>query len=569
MKKKRGKIRGLLSLLLAMLLAVSLLPAQKVLADNGSQSGQGNLTFSSFDSTDLTYGEVQWKNGDADNWHTQTTAESLTATKVRIIVNANGKMVDHMALQRIGADNRTQNLLRDDTIKEQLLSDEGYALESNYRYEFERVAFTSTSGGNGGNNNSQQPTSNQIALLLEGDQWSAFMQACETDGDNNNIFVKVGDQANYQKITDLIASGQVITAPDQQSMLLFDTAITKISLYVKCSDAYMAQFVPDIAGMGYSQASPLVIDAPGTWHLQIDKKVNTIVWNYDENMGQDAYLEHGSAEIIAVNGNKVTKGNGAYDNTGDTKGGHFAANPGDKITIKLTPDYGYQLSGVQLNGGAKLEAGADVSTFTFIMPDTSIHFKGIFTKTADSVVTSGSTVKAASIANGSNAADSGNLKLEVSDNTTYNTTEAQALVADALSAQAVDLSLDQIVSKGDGTNWETVITEFDQPITLSLSLENYDAAYDYTVVRNHNGKLTTLDTKVSDGTVSFETNQFSTYVIVKKAKTTTGSAQPTAGVTTSATSPKTGDMSLPIAWILLWGLGIGGAATFIMRKKNM
>ncbi len=568
MKKK--KTRGLMSLLLAMFLAVSLLPAQKVLADDGSLSGQGNLKFSSFDSTDLTYGEVQWKNGDADDWHTQTTAASLTATKVRIIVNANGKMADYMALQKIGADNSTQNLLQDAASKAALLSSDGYTLDADGRYEFEHIEFTSTSGGNGGNNNSQQPTGNQIALLLEGDAWSAFMQACETDGDNNNIFVKVSDQAGYQKITDLMASGQVITAPDNQSLLLFDTSITKISLYVKYSDAYMAQFVPDIAGMGYSQASPLVIDAPGTWHLQIDDKVNTIVWNYDENMGQDAYLEHGSAEIIAVNGNAVTKGNGAYDNTGDANGGHFAANPGDKITIKLTPDYGYRLTGVQLNGGATLEAQAEVSTFTFIMPDTSIHFKGIFTKTADSVVTSGTTVKAASIANGSNAADSGNLKLEVSDNTTYNTTEAQALVQGALSAQAVDLSLDQIVSKGDGTNWETGVTEFDKPITLSLSLENYDAAYDYTVIRNHNGKLTALDTTVTDGTVSFETNQFSTYVIVKKTKTAAGNqTQPTTTLTNTATSPKTGDMSLPIAWILLCGLGIGGAVAFILRKKNI
>ena len=63
--------------------------------------------------------------------------------------------------------------------------------------------------------------------------------------------------------------------------------------------------------------------------------------------------------------------------------------------------------------------------------------------------------------------------------------------------------------------------------------------------------------------------RFLFFIIVKKAKTTAGSDQPTAVVTTSATSPKTGDMSLPIAWILLWGLGIGGAATFIMRKKNM
>ena len=67
-------------------------------------------------------------------------------------------------------------------------------------------------------------------------------------------------------------------------------------------------------------------------------------------------------------------------------------------------------------------------------------------------------------------------------------------------------------------NWETGITEFEKPITLSLALKDYDANYDYTVVRNHNGKLTALDTTAINGTVSFATNQFSTYVIVKKEK---------------------------------------------------
>ena len=96
-------------------------------------------------------------------------------------------------------------------------------------------------------------------------------------------------------------------------------------------------------------------------------------------------------------------------------------------------------------------------------------------------------------------------------------------MAGAVSAQAVELDLNQIVAKGDGTNWETKITEFTNPITLSLGINNYDANYDYVVVRDHNGTTTALDTKVIDGKVTFETNQFSTYVIVKKEKAETGS----------------------------------------------
>ena len=97
-------------------------------------------------------------------------------------------------------------------------------------------------------------------------------------------------------------------------------------------------------------------------------------------------------------------------------------------------------------------------------------------------------------------------------------TAAQQKVAGAISAQAVELNLNQIVAKGDGTNWETKITEFTNPITLSLGINNYDANYDYVVVRDHNGTTTALPTKVIDGKVTFETNQFSTYVIVKRKR---------------------------------------------------
>lgn len=197
------------------------------------------------------------------------------------------------------------------------------------------------------------------------------------------------------------------------------------------------------------------------------------------------------------------------------------------MTIKLIPDYGYQLSGVQLNGGLTIEPDQDqMFTFTFIMPNTNVHFKGIFTKTVDKaeIKTQSQSISSASISNGANAAGSGNLQLTVADSTGYDMTAAQQKVAGAVSAQAVELDLNQIVAKGDGTNWETKITEFTNPITLSLGINNYDANYDYVVVRDHNGTTTALPTKVIDGKVTFETNQFSTYVIVKKEKTTAGTS---------------------------------------------
>lgn len=525
MKKTKGRMRGILSLVLAMLLMVTMIPAQKVLAEGetaGNPTGStGNLTFASFDSTDISLGEVQWKNGDADTWHTQTTTGDVTATNVRIVVKENANLGQHMALRINGQDILQTNL-------ETLKSDEGLKLQADGKYQFEHIGFSSAAGGSGGEENPPQPpkppVSQGIEFVLEGNARDKFGEMIAAGNDANNIYVKVNEDTSYQKINDLIKSKMVTVSPDGRYQ--FDKSVTKVSLYVKYDANYMVQFMPNVAGIGFSENAPLVLDGSGSQHIQIDKKVNTITWAYDDvRYGKDAYLEHGTAEIIAVNGTPVAQLPKDPDNfaanAGNKDGGHFAADPGAKITIKLTPDYGYQLSGVQLNGGATLEAQKDVSTFTFTMPNTSVHFKGIFTKSEDTVVTTGNTVKNAAIANGANAANSGNLELKVSDNTEYNTAAATALVSDAVAAEAVDLSLNQVVSKGNGTNWETGITEFEKPITLSLALKDYDANYDYTVVRNHNGKLTALDTTAINGTVSFATNQFSTYVIVKKEKSKT------------------------------------------------
>lgn len=521
MKKTKGRMRGILSLVLAMLLMVTMIPAQKVLAEGEPSGSTGNLTFASFESTDISHGEVQWKNGDADTWHTQTTTGDVTATNVRIVVKKNANLGQHMALRINGQDILQTNL-------ETLKSNEGLKLQADGKYQFEHIGFSSAAGGSGGEENPPQPpkppVSQGIEFVLEGNARDKFGEMIAAGNDANNIYVKVNEDTSYQKINDLIKSKMVTVSQDGRYQ--FADSVKKVSLYVKYDANYMVQFMPNVAGIGFSENAPLVLDGSGSQHIQIDKKVNTITWAYDDvRYGKDAYLEHGTAEIIAVNGTPVAQLPKDPDNfaanAGNKDGGHFAADPGAKITIKLTPDYGYQLSGVQLNGGATLEAQKDVSTFTFTMPDTSVHFKGIFTKSEDAVVTTGNTVKNAAIANGANATNSGNLELKVSDNTNYNTAAATTLVSDAVAAEAVDLSLNQVVSKGNGTNWETGITEFEKPITLSLALKDYDANYDYTVVRNHNGKLTALDTTAINGTVSFATNQFSTYVIVKKEKSKT------------------------------------------------
>lgn len=370
-----------------------------------------------------------------------------------------------------------------------------------------------TSGGNAPGPN--PGTGNNICFRLEGDGISPKDYAT---WQKNDIEIYIEIENAYKTLEEWIRDKKITVDGAEYRV---DESVDTVKVYVLNSGSgkYMIQ------GAGTSQEKAVTWTEKRTYSIQVDKERITITWGYDsKTYGEDAYLEHGTARIIQINDAAPNTNDSYGNNAGDNRGGNLVVQPGDKVTVELKPDYGYQLKGVSLNG-MSLAAAKDVSTFTFTMPNTQIHFKGIFEKAEDTVDTSAAKeVTSASISNGANAAGSGNLQLTVADSTGYDMAAAQQKVAGAISAQAVELDLNQIVAKGDGTNWETKITEFINPITLSLGINNYDANYDYVVVRDHNGTTTALPTKVIDGKVTFETNQFSTYVIVKKEKTTAGTS---------------------------------------------
>lgn len=354
-----------------------------------------------------------------------------------------------------------------------------------------------------------QSTDNRIRLQLEGDACNSFADMVSKD---IQIYVSKDGGSSFSQLTGLDTNST--------KEYVFEADITSIQFYVSCDETkYSLQFPGKSADEGKSEQTAIALNAAGTQHIQIDHSVRTITWAYDrQTYGEDAYLEHGKAQVVAVEGVYDLYSIPFANNPGDEKGGHIAVEAGKQVTVRLTPDYGYQLKGVSLNGGVTLAPQAEVSTFTFTMPDTNVHFKGIFTQTQDEINTTGTKVSSASVENGANAAPSGNLRLTVEDSDA-NTTNALAQVENAVSAEAVNLTLDQIVSKGDGTNWENPVTQFDHPVKMKLQVADYDTAAGYAVVREHGGNLTNLPTSVSeDGTLTFETNQFSTYFIVKTAK---------------------------------------------------
>ena len=376
------------------------------------------------------------------------------------------------------------------------------------------IEFTDTSAG-GGSQGGNPPQPTGVSLQFEGNAWSSYQNMKLYAG--LELYVNP-DNTGFVTLTDLLNQNKA--AFDESGMVcLLDESVTSVSIYAQLEkkDEYKIQFHGATQAVGTSEDTAITVN--GTQHIQINRKCLTVTWAYDDTYGEDGRIEHGTAEIIKINGQDVSQMtfSNFANNPGDKSGGHLAVKRDDVVTIKLIPDYGYQLSGASING-VTLAPQTEVSTFTFKMPDTNVHFKGIFTQTSDEINTSATKVSSASFENGANAAPSGNLRLTVADSN-EDTTNALAQVANAVSAEAVNLTLDQIVSKGNGNSWETPVTQFSQPVKMKLKVADYDTAAGYEVVREHNGNLTKLTTSVSeDGTLTFETNQFSTYFIVKTAK---------------------------------------------------
>lgn len=299
----------------------------------------------------------------------------------------------------------------------------------------------------------------------------------------------------------------------------------------------------------------------------------TMLWVFDEETakkygyGEDAIVKNGKVELVSIRRAGEVIYNGESDVPGvsiDEETGYVMLKKGDDVIVKLIPDYGYQLKSISVNG-QDLTPQESVSTFELQNIQGNIHFSGVFEK-AEDVVTSTSKIATGSvITGGANAASSGNLSLTIADNANYKTDVTSAVNASKVEAvAALDLTLDNIVSKGDGSNWTTNITEFDKPISISMNVDvaALSDGETYGIVRDHNGVLTELEATYVDGVLTFETNQFSTYTLVKKSEASTVPETPG----NQPNLPETGDSSNVMLWILMMVMALG-TMIFIFRKS--
>lgn len=520
------------SVLLILVLLFGVLPGMNVSAENEGGQGSGNsveitLDNGTYDDTYKNkYGTIQYSTNYRDN---STSAEWKEISELTASDNQGKSKYtiqgENVYIKITYAQGSTYKAAIPNGVEVK----DGVPIEITGGH----IEFTDTSAG-GGSQGGNPPQPTGVSLQFEGNAWSSYQNMKLYAG--LELYVNP-DNTGFVTLTDLLNQNKA-TFDESGMVCLLDESVTSVSIYAQLEkkDEYKIQFHGATQTVGTSEDTAITVN--GTQHIQIDRKCLTVTWAYDDTYGEDGRIEHGTAEIIKINGQDVSQMtfSNFANNPGDKSGGHLAVKRDDVVTIKLIPDYGYQLSGASING-VTLAPQTEVSTFTFKMPDTNVHFKGIFTQTSDEINTSATKVSSASFENGANAAPSGNLRLTVADSN-EDTTNALAQVANAVSAEAVNLTLDQIVSKGNGTNWETPVTQFSQPVKMKLKVADYDTAAGYEVVREHNGNLTKLTTSVSEnGTLTFETNQFSTYFIVKTAKKAdNGNAKTEKSFNTSSTT---------------------------------
>ena len=273
-------------------------------------------------------------------------------------------------------------------------------------------------------------------------------------------------------------------------------------------------------------AAEYVVRGAGDTSSHIDR---TIIWeNLDvdttgEEYDEDMVLEHGFARIIGIydKDNHLISDEPCVDENGF---GFAVVEPGNKVVFEFTPEYGYQLTSVKANGMA-LEAQDTVNQYSFIMPDTNVHFQAIFTKTKDVVKANSTKVSSGSI-------DVNDVLIYGSAELTINDVELSNDKIKDLKDQApefevsnyLDIDFYNIFYKGKDDSedvWSNKIDELDKFVTISIKLEDGVDGNDIVIVHNvHDGdeyeviKIDDYDPETN--TITFKTKSFSNYAIASR-----------------------------------------------------
>lgn len=264
--------------------------------------------------------------------------------------------------------------------------------------------------------------------------------------------------------------------------------------------------------------------------------VGNFLWTYTEKNQGDDYLDHGRLVLIKMEYDGETylpedlnNPGTAFDWEDDENGGSAVLPAGAVVTVKLVPEYGYQLTDFGVNGGS-FGTGDEQSTFTFEIARGNFHLGAHFTPVDDKVTATAEAVTGGSIKIDAGEIDIGSVVLSVNDADELSDEQVSSFEA-AAEGYAVsaylDLNLDQVIYKGtDNADdaWKNELSELKNEATVTLALdESVDGSEFVIIHEKHDGSYEVLPVEFDDeaNTITFNTLSFSNYAVAVKSDATT------------------------------------------------
>ena len=253
------------------------------------------------------------------------------------------------------------------------------------------------------------------------------------------------------------------------------------------------------------------------WYPVDDEENITVCNPYDDDNCMIPFLEFDS-------------GDGEYDD------GSLVVPAGATITMRVIPDYGYQLVNVNM---ADLEVSDDgIGEFTFTVPEGAAYFvadvveAGDFVNAETDLVTEGSI----DLGEGQTTLSHGSARLDVKDVDLSDEDIAgfEGAAEGYEIKNFLDISLFNVTCKGtevcvgsDEDSWTEQVQDLNEPATITLQLEDGVDGNEIVIVhQKHDGTYEVIPTVYDPetNTLTFTTSSFSNYAIASRTVTEDGDA---------------------------------------------
>lgn len=396
---------------------------------------------------------------------------------------------------------------------------------------------------------------------------------------------KIGDESNKIEGTGKgYASGEIYNLI---SIQLSFGAGNIGSVTVNGQKINIPEGTKDSLKFSVAPASEYVIEVTKAKDSSSSDVPRTIIWDSDKtnnsSLKDDELLKNGSIEIIDIkdkSGNSIGL-DGVKQDTAKNNG-WASIIPGYKVILKLKPDYGYQLTSIKINDET-LTAKEEESTFEYTMPNTNVHFSGIFEKVDDKVKPETEKIKEGKIEIDESEIDSGSVVLSVGDAalTEEQTSKFKEKSEGYEISAFLGIRLDRVLYKGTASDvWLKELNDLKNEATITLKLEEKINGNEVKIIHEKSDgtfEIIPADYDASENTITFKTSSFSNYAIANKTennkeendKEKNDIEKEENNNSESSEIPKTGDNIIKYVIIfVLVGLVLAGFLAYNQKKKT-